>query len=110
MITRIKIFQYFKMESGQKVLVVGGGGPMGKIHVTNLKKLGATVGNVDFVKNDECDDNFIGALRYDEPSSKGYEIAIVSLPEKMSFTHCKDLIESGFKRIMLEAPGCETHE
>ena len=95
------------MDSGKKVVVVGGGGVAGKIHVTNLKKLGAVVGNCDFMENPECDDNFIGKVPYSEPFSKGYKVAIVSLQSTMCLAHCKDMIEVGFEKILLEKPGCK---
>ena len=93
--------------AGTKVLIVGGGGQAGKIHVANLKSFGATVGNADFVENPDCDDNFIGKVPYTEPFGKGYKVACVALPDKMCFDHCKQLIETGFERIMVEKPGCK---
>lgn len=95
------------MEAITKVLVVGGGGQAGKIHVTNLKSLGAYVGNADFVENKDCDENFIGKVPYSEPFGKGFKVAIVALPDKMCFDHCKQLIDTGFERIMVEKPGCK---
>ena len=98
------------MDSGTKVAVVGGGGQAGKIHVTNLKKFGAVVGNCDFMENPDCDDNFIGKVPYSEPFAKGYKVAIVALPDRMCFAHCKDMIEAGFERILVEKPGCKNVE
>ena len=98
------------MDSGTKIVVVGGGGQAGKIHVTNLKKFGAIVGNCDFMANADCDDNFIGKIPYTEPFSKGYKVAIVALPDRMCFAHCKDMIEAGFERILVEKPGCKNVE
>lgn len=99
-----------KADAGTKVVVVGGGGQAGKIHVTNLKKFGATVGNCDFFENKDCDDNFIGKIPYSVPFSKGYKVAIVALPDRMCFQHCKDMIEAGFERILVEKPGCKNVE
>ena len=96
-----------KGATGTKVVVVGGGGQAGKIHVTNLKKFGAIVGNCDFFENKDCDDNFIGKVPYTVPFEKGYKVAIVALPDKMCFAHCKAMIEAGFERILVEKPGCK---
>ena len=71
------------------MLVLGGGGHAGKMHVTNLKACGAIVGNVDFTKNQDCDDNFVGKVPYSVPFNKGYKVACVSLPAEMCFDHCK---------------------
>jgi len=72
-----------------------------------LKALGAIVGNADFVKNPDCDNNFIGKIPYSNPYEEGYRVAVVALPDKMCFSHCKSLIDCGFKRIMVEKPGCQ---
>ena len=74
--------------------------------MANLKKCGAVVGNCDFMENPDSDDNFIGKVPYTEPFAKGYKVAIVALPARMCFAHCKDMIEAGFERILVEKPGC----
>lgn len=88
-----------------KILVVGGGGQIGKIHVKNLKALGAIVGNADFVRNNECVHNYIGKVPYSNPFEEGYKAAIVALPDHLCYKHCKSLIDCGFKKILVESPG-----
>lgn len=69
--------------------------------------MGAVVGNKDLIENKDCDDNFVGKVSYSEPFSKGYKVAVVALPDKMCFAHCKEMIETGYERLMVEKPGCQ---
>jgi glutamate dehydrogenase/leucine dehydrogenase len=41
-----------------KVVVVGGSGAAGKIHIENCKKLGAIVASFDITKNPDADQNY----------------------------------------------------
>lgn len=70
---------FFSSREEPKILVVGGTGQVGKIHVNNLKSLGAIVGNADFFKNDKCEHNYIGKVPYSNPYEEGYRSAIVAL-------------------------------
>lgn len=62
------------------------------------------------MENPECDDNFVGKIPYTEPFAKGYKVAIVAIPDRLCFAHCKELIEVGFERILLEKPGARNLE
>lgn len=42
--------------------------------------------------------------------SDGYDVALVALPDHMLYDHTAKIIDSGFKRILVEKPGSQTSE
>ena len=62
-----------------KVIVVGGAGQAGTIHVANLQSLGVEVASFDLTENKNCK-NFMNQ-KHEDAVADGYKAAIVALPE-----------------------------
>jgi myo-inositol 2-dehydrogenase / D-chiro-inositol 1-dehydrogenase len=65
-----------------KIIVVGGAGCMGTIHVANLQSLGAEVASFDLTENKNCK-NFMNQ-KHEDAVADGYTAAIVALPETIA--------------------------
>jgi predicted dehydrogenase len=101
------------MESKEatKIVVIGGAGQAGKIHVTNLKSLGAEVASFDVVDNDNAVKNYNAkTAAHSECVNDGFDVALVALPDHMLFDHTMKVLDSGFKRILVEKPGSQNSE
>jgi predicted dehydrogenase len=89
-----------------KVVVIGGAGQAGKIHVANLISLGADVASFDVVDNAQASKNFNAKeAAHADCVADGYKVAVVALPDHMLFPHCDKILDAGFERIMVEKPG-----
>ena len=94
-----------------KVVVIGGAGQAGKIHINNLISLGADVASFDVVDNEKATKNYNAkTAAHSECVNDGYNVALVALPDHMLFDHTLKIIDAGFKRIMVEKPGSQTSE
>mmetsp|Transcript_29749 Transcript_29749/g.36738 ORF Transcript_29749/g.36738 Transcript_29749/m.36738 type:complete len:313 (+) Transcript_29749:68-1006(+) len=92
--------------SGSKVVIIGGAGQAGKIHVQNLLSLGAEVACYDVIENADCAKSYDAkTTEHDACVADGYKIAIVALPDNMLFPHTYKILDAGFERVMMEKPG-----
>eukprot|EP00924_Labyrinthula_sp_SR-Ha-C_P015998 maker-scaffold_4-snap-gene-16.6-mRNA-1 protein AED:0.00 eAED:0.00 QI:43/1/1/1/1/1/6/83/341 len=102
------------MPQNKKVLVVGGAGQAGSIHVKNLISLGATVASFDLAENPNCETNFnAAASSYSEAIRKGFTKIIVALPDHILFSKTTEVInstseEAPIEAILVEKPGSLT--
>jgi len=89
-----------------KVVVIGGAGQAGKIHVKNLLALGADVASFDVVENPSVTKNYNAKeAQHSEAVADGYKVAIIALPDHMLFPHTDKILDAGFERLMIEKPG-----
>jgi predicted dehydrogenase len=89
-----------------KVVVIGGAGQAGRIHVKNLQALGADVASYDVVENPNCTKNFNAKeAQHTDVTSEGYKVGIIALPDNMLFAHTDKILDAGYERLMIEKPG-----
>ena len=89
-----------------KVVVIGGAGQAGKIHVKNLQALGADVASYDVVENASVAKNFNAKeAQHSEVVADGYKVAIIALPDHMLYPHTDKILDAGYERLMTEKPG-----
>mmetsp|Transcript_6506 Transcript_6506/g.7439 ORF Transcript_6506/g.7439 Transcript_6506/m.7439 type:complete len:313 (-) Transcript_6506:187-1125(-) len=92
--------------SGTKVVVIGGAGQAGKIHVGNLLGLGAEVACFDVVENPDCSKNYDAkSVEHSACVADGFKYAIVALPDNMLYPHTDKILDAGFERVLIEKPG-----
>ena len=89
-----------------KVVVIGGAGRAGSIHVKNLLALGGDVASFDVVDNTTVSKNYNAkeALHTDVVAD-GYKVCIIALPENIIYAHTDIILDAGYERIMIEKPG-----
>lgn len=89
-----------------KVVVIGGSGQVGKIHVANLISCGAEVASFDVVENAQASKNYNAKeAAHADCVADGYKVALVALPDTMLYPHTDKILDAGFERIMIEKPG-----
>lgn len=88
-----------------KVVVFGGAGQAGKVHVKNLLSLGAEVASFDVVEHPEVLNFNAKEQKPEACVEKGFLVALVSLPDFMLFPHTDKILDAGFSRVMVEKPG-----
>lgn len=91
-----------------KVLVIGGAGQAGSIHVKNLLELGCTVGCYDLMKNDNCQRNYNAKeSSYDDAIADGFNHVLVALPDNILFRETEKVLLARHtpKAVLIEKPG-----
>ena len=86
------------MEGEQtKVVVMGGTGQAGSIHLRNLKSLGAHVACLARRQNPEADVNYdYNTTKLADLVADGYTHLVIALPDTMLYEACNDALKAEF--------------
>lgn len=98
-------------QTGAKVLVIGGAGQAGSIHVKNLLSIGCFVGCFDFIENKKANKNHLAKTTdYNTAIGEGYTHVILAVPDNILNGEATKVLNCSNKpqRVLIEKPGSLT--